>query len=172
MSKFWNIQKYGGVKIMHLANNEHKFYLKVKGDKTGEPFEGDFNVKCILTNEEQVEVAIRVDRYNGGSTTISQAHALINRTVAELELRIKRDEKGKLLAPTWWVDSDFGRTLYDTNVLYSVFEKAMEGEKKWDERIRKLADKTEEDLKKSEQKEAEDKKEAADPKDGTTTYLK
>jgi len=134
---------------MHLADNEHKFYLKVKGEKTGQSFEGDFVVKCILNHEEQIDVAIRVDRYNAGSRTISPNHALMNRTIAELEVRIKVDEKGKPLAPTWWVENDYGRLLYDTNILYSVFAEATKGESIWRDRIAKKAEEAEEDLKES-----------------------
>jgi len=131
---------------MFLSNNEHRFRVKIKGEKTGEWFEGDFTSKCILNNEEQVQIAILVDRYNAGSRTISQNHALINRAVAELEMRIVRDKKGKLLAPTWWVESDHGRLLYDTNVLYEVFTKAVEGEKIWAKRISGEADEAEKNV--------------------------
>lgn len=125
---------------MHLANNEHKFYCKIQGEKTMEWFEGDFVVKCILTNEEQVDIAIRTDRYNAGSKTLPTQHTLINRTIAELEVRIMRDAKGKLQAPTWWIESDGGRLLYDTNVLYHVFAEAMKAEQVFAQRLKDKAE--------------------------------
>lgn len=139
---------------MFLSNNEHKFYFKSKGDVTGQPFEGDFVVKCVLNNMEQVEVGIRTDRYNAGSMTINPAHALINRTIAELEMRV-------IEAPTWWKESDYGRTLYDTNILYEVFAKTMEGQKIWHERLKKEADEAEKDADKSQKaKKAKEEKPA------------
>lgn len=135
---------------MFLANNEHKFYLKAKGEKSGQSFEGDFTVKCILNIEEEVEVAIRTDRYNAGSKTLNPSMALINRTIAELEMRI-------IKAPTWWTDSGYGRTLVDKNVVYDVFTKAMEGEKVWADRLKSEAEEAEAEAEKS-QKKKEDKK--------------
>lgn len=127
---------------MFLTNNEHKFYLKAKGEKTAEAFEGDFTTKCILNQQEQVEVALRTDRYNGGSKTISPTHALINRTVAELEVRM-------IKAPTWWTDSDSGRLLYDTNILFDVFTETMKGEKVWADRLKGEVENAEKDAEKS-----------------------
>jgi|GEM_PF-2993310 len=137
---------------MFLSNNEHKFYFKDKGERTGQSFEGDFVAKCILNQIEQIEVALRVDRYNGGSKTISPGHALMNRAIAELEIRLVK-------APTWWTDSDGGRTLYDSNILYSVFEEAFKGEKAWAERLKKEAEEAEGTAEKSQKAKEAKKKE-------------
>jgi len=134
---------------MHLTNNEHKFYFKKKGDISGQSFEGDFTVKCVLNIEEQVQVGILVDRYNAGSRTLDPNRALMNRSIAELEMRIVKDKEEKFLCPTWWTESDFGRTLYDYNILYSVFSQAMDAEKDWKDRINKEVKKAEKDVKKS-----------------------
>lgn len=135
---------------MFLANNEHKFYFKQKGDVTGQSFEGDFVCKCVLSNVEMIEVGLRVDRYNGGSKTLNPALALMNRTIAECEVRI-------IKAPTWWQESDSGRSLYDSNILYSVFTEVMKGEKEWADRLKKEADEAEAAAEKS-QKAKEAKK--------------
>jgi hypothetical protein len=135
---------------MHLANNEHKFYFKEKGVISNQWFEGDFSVKCVLTIEEQVRVGVLVDRYNGGSRTLDPNRALMNRSIAEMEVRIIYDNDNKPLCPTWWSENGFGRTLIDSNILYSVFSKAMEGEKKWMKDLEKEADKSEKEVDKSE----------------------
>jgi hypothetical protein len=134
---------------MHLANNEHKFYFKEKGEVSNQWFEGDFSVKCVLTIEEQVRVGVLVDRYNGGSRTLEPNRSLMNRAIAEMEVRIANNEKGKPLCPSWWAENDFGRTLYDSNILYSVFSKALEAEKKWADSLEKEADKSEKEVEKS-----------------------
>lgn len=140
---------------MHLANNEHKFYFKEKGTTSDQWFEGDFTVKCVLNIEEQVRVGVLVDRYNGGSRTLEPNRALMNRAIAEMEVRVATNKESKPLCPTWWTESDYGRTLYDSNILYSVFSKAMDAEKQWTERLNKEADKSEKEVEKSEKIRAE-----------------
>lgn len=140
---------------MHLPNNEYKFYFKEKGEVSGQWFEGDFTVKCVLNIEEQVQVGILVDRYNGGSRTIDPSRSLMNRTIAELEVRLSYDKNDKPLCPTWWEDSVFGRKLIDHNILYGVFAKAMEGEANWKKALNKEGDKAEKEVKKSEKVKAE-----------------
>lgn len=126
---------------MHLQDNDYTFYCKVQGEKSKEWFEGNFTVKSLLNQEEMVDVAIRTDRYNGGSKNLPTQHALINRAIAELEVRIVKDKKtNKMLCPTWWTESDFGRLLYDTNVVYHVFAEAMKAEDNW---YKKLTEKSE-----------------------------
>ena len=125
-----------------IQNNEYTFHVKVQGEKTKEQYEGTFTVKCILNQEEMVDVALRTDRYCGGSKNLANQYILVNRSIAELEVRIIKDEKtGKMKAPTWWIESDSGRLLYDTNVVYKVFADAMKAEEQW---YKKLADKVEE----------------------------
>lgn len=111
-----------------LPSNEYTFTLKVKGDKTKSSYEGPFTVKCLLSNGELIDVGLRIDAYNRGSTTVPQGIALLNRALAELEVRI-------IKAPSWWKDSNSGRDLLDTNVIYEVFEKSLDAEKVYDERI-------------------------------------
>lgn len=129
---------------MFLANNEYTFYCKVVGETTGEPFEGDFTVKCILNNEEQIDIAMRTDRYNGGSKTLAPQFALFNRTLAEIEVRIIK-KGNKTLAPTWWNESDGGRLLYDTNIVYHVFTEALKAQQVWNDRLKAKADQMEKD---------------------------
>lgn len=134
---------------MHLTNNEYRFYFKEKGDISGQWFEGDFVVKCVLNIEEQVQVGILVDRYNGGSRTLDPNRALMNRSIAEMEMRLAKDNEGDPICPTWWTENGFGRTLYDSNILYSVFSEAMNAEKSWKDSLNKEVKKAEKDAKKS-----------------------
>ena len=140
---------------MHLADNEHTFYCKVQGEKTRSWYEGDFTVSCILNQEELVDVALRTDRYCGGSKNLSSQYVLINRSIAELEVRIVKDAKtGKMKAPTWWTESDNGRLLYDTNVVYRVFAEAMKAEEEWNKRLASKVEDAEKQAKEAAQKEA------------------
>ena len=119
---------------MFLPNNESTFHFKKQGERSKEWFEGVFTVKCLLNQAEQIQVAIINDRYNGGVSTLPPKYALLNRTLAELEARIVK-------APTWWTESQGGKTLYDTDIIFEVFKKAFEAEESW---LKKVEDATKE----------------------------
>ena len=113
---------------MFLPGNEFTFHFKEQCNATKEWYEGDFTVKCLLTNAEQSEIALRTDRYNQGSRSLAPQFALFNRTLAELELRI-------IKSPTWWKESDSGRTLYDPEIVYAVFKESMKGPEEWSKKL-------------------------------------
>jgi hypothetical protein len=118
---------------MLLENNEHTFHLKVQGEKTQEWFEGDFTVHCVLNNSQQMDVALRADRYNGGSRTLPEQYRVFNRMMAELDVRIKK-------SPTWWQESNGGWNMHDSNVVNEVFVETLKGEKVWSDRLKAKAD--------------------------------
>jgi hemolysin activation/secretion protein len=121
-----------------LPSNEYSFSLSAQGEKTKQKFEGSFTVKCLLSNKELIEVGLRTDAYNNGSQSVSTTGVgLMNRAIAYLEVAITK-------APSWWKDSDSGRELLDRNVLYEVYNKALDAEKVYDERISKAAEEAEE----------------------------
>jgi hypothetical protein len=115
-----------------LPSNESSFHLKVVGNRTKNTYEGDFVVKTYLTNSELIDVGLRLDTYNRGSQTVNQGVTLLNRAIAELEVRI-------LKAPSWWKDSDHGRNLFDTNILLELFNKVMDAEASYGEKIEEVA---------------------------------
>jgi hypothetical protein len=125
-----------------LPTNEATFELvddkgqPYVGDKTGKKYEGQFTVKCVLTNAESMQVAINAERYNGGVATLPQYYRLFNRALAEAETRVCWDkEKKKARAPGWWVDSDLGRELLDQNVVFEIYNKCMAAEKEWQAKL-------------------------------------
>jgi hypothetical protein len=128
--------------MFQLPNNEYSFYTKVVGEKTQEHLEGSFTVKCLLSQAELVEVAIRTEQYNQG-TALPAQFALINRAIAELEVRI-------IKSPTWWSERGNGRDLYDTNVVFHVFKEAFKAEEEWKKRIEEKAKEAESKAKEEE----------------------
>jgi hypothetical protein len=128
---------------MYLPKNEFTFYCKVQGQKTKQWFEGNFIVKCCLTIEEQVQVAIDTDRLNQGSITIAPEYALLNRSLAEVNMRIVFDKDNKPQCPTWWTENRNGSKLMDSNVIFYIFSEAMKAEKDWADRLENDAKQTE-----------------------------
>ena len=133
-----------------LPNNESSFHVKVSGNRTKQSYEGDFIVKTYLTNAELIDVGLRFDTYNRGSQTVGTGISLLNRAMAELEVRV-------LKAPSWWKDSDHGRNLFDTNVVLELFNKVMDAESAYGDKMEeagKAADKAAEASTSKKKKEA------------------
>ena len=120
-----------------LPVNEVTITFESVGEFTKKRFVGDFTFKCVLNNAESMQAAIMADRYNGGSTTLPTEVALYNRATAELELRIKS-------SPKWWSDSDSGRTLMDRGIVFELFNKAMDAQIQWKEKLTEEAKTVEE----------------------------
>lgn len=130
------------------VSNEYTFMLSSKGESTEQKYEGAFKVKCLLTNAEKVNIGLRLDSYNGGSKTVAAGVAILNATLAELDVRV-------IEAPSFWKDSDNGRELMDTNIVYEVFAKANEAEADFKKRLKEVADKAEKDAEESVKKKKE-----------------
>jgi hypothetical protein len=123
-----------------LPPNEASFEFECVGDKTGKKYDGTFTVKCVLANEETIDAALRAERYNGGVATLAAYYKLFNRALAEAEVRVRYDkEKKRQMAPSWWIDSDAGRTLLDQNVVFDVYSKCIEAEKNWNDSVKRMA---------------------------------
>jgi hypothetical protein len=127
---------------MFLPSIETQVEFECTGETTSKRYSGSFTIKCVLNNFEATEVILRSDRYNGGSQTLPVQTALFNRAIAELELRIKS-------SPDWWSKSDSGRLIYDQNVVFELFNKALEAQQEWKERLSNEASKSEGKSKKS-----------------------
>lgn len=126
-----------------LPDKNHTFTVDVVGERTKERFQGSFTVKAMLTIAETVDVGLRTDAYNNGSRTIGERIYLMNRAIAEMEVRLASDPKKGLLAPSWWKDSDGGRQLLDLNVLYDVYNKALSAETEYEKKLTGSADEVE-----------------------------
>lgn len=135
---------------MFLANNQETFHVKIQGDKTKEWFEGDFTVLCLLDMGQQMDVALRTDRYNGGSKTLPEQFKLFNRMIAELDVRVTK-------SPTWWSESSGGWNLHDTNIVREVFVKAIEAEDGFGKKVAEKAETTEARAEKQPAKKADEK---------------
>lgn len=140
---------------MFLPSTETQFEFECTGETTSKRYSGSFTIKSVLNNFESAEVVMRADRYNGGSQTLPVQTALFNRAIAELEMRIKA-------SPDWWTKSDSGRLMYDQNVVFELFNKVLEAQKEWKDRLNTEASKSE-----SASKSKKGKKDA--DKEGNTT---
>lgn len=133
---------------MDIPSRETSFYFKDKGERTRKNFEGTFTVKALLTQQEIVDVGMLLDQYSRGSKTLPQGVALLNRAFAELDVRI-------IKAPSFWKDSNQGRDLLDTNIVFGVYKAAMDAETEYDKKLDEAAKQADEVSKPRPKKEAE-----------------
>lgn len=129
-----------------LPSNEHTFQFRGTGERTKVTYSGTFKVKCLLNVNEQVEVALRHDSYTRQSKTLLPRAALLARAIAELEIRV-------IEKPAFWKDCEEGRSLLDENIVFEVFNAALEAEKVFEERVKAANKDAEESISKSAKKE-------------------
>lgn len=121
---------------MNLPKNTYTFTFREKGEKTKKTYEGTFVVKCLLTALEVGQVAINQDVLNGGVKNIPSGVAILNRALAELDVRIEK-------APSFWKDANNGRDLMDLNIILEVYNKALDAETDYEKRINEEAEQAE-----------------------------
>lgn len=135
------------------VSNEFTFSVRITGEKTKRIFEGQFTVKCNLTYQEQINLGLLLDEYNRGSRTVPEGIMRMNRALAEMDIRIVLEPRtGSQKSPSWWKDSDGGRTLIDKNVVLEVFLKSLEAEGDFDKRIEEESKRAEAEVEKQTKK--------------------
>ena len=99
------------------------FSVNVTGDKTYEQFFGEFEVKTMLSHEDNLQQdRMRREFLAGPDGVKSSANAeAIAEVFSQLRVRVLR-------SPTWWGESNHGINLYDNNVVREVYEKATAAE--------------------------------------------
>lgn len=119
-------------KIKHLPKSipdrAKEFEIKVKGALTGEEYEGEF--KCQIPRlREQAMIAKEKAFLNAGfDATLDKAIKSLHHMVAYLKHTIKD-------APDWFMQTDYGYDLYDTNVVEEVYHSVLKLEEEWLETV-------------------------------------
>jgi hypothetical protein len=134
-------------------SNEYTFKVSIVGERSKKTYEGQFTVKCVLNYQEQVNVGLLLDEYNRGSRTVPEGTFRMNRALAEMDVRVVIDDRtGQQKAPSWWRDSNGGRTMIDKNVVLEVFLKALDAETDYDKRVEESSKDAEESVEKQTKK--------------------
>ena len=115
------------------------FEINEIGSETGNPFNGTFKVKTLLSRREEF-IADERRRSIVGTLANGVAPSLGGEAFMQGQLFVRIVE-----APKWWEDSDSGLDLKDLNVIVAVFNAAMKAEK---DRKDKVKDDSQKALKK------------------------
>lgn len=109
-----------------LPANKKEFTIDVpEGDVTKQRFKGKFECSCVQTLGQKAESDLLQKKLNAGlEGALTEETKVFHLVVAQLSTRLTA-------APQWWIDSDGGRNLLDTNVLYELYKQCVTAETDW-----------------------------------------
>lgn len=114
--------------VKQLPPNEIVFDLMVEGDTTKKMWTGKFKSVCVPTIGQKARASIIEAQLNNDLLNLDEATKIYHRMVSQCQVRI-------LEAPDWWIASSSGQNLLDFNVLYEVWQKCIDAEGKWREKV-------------------------------------
>jgi hypothetical protein len=117
---------------MELPNNETTFDIDVVGDTTFKRYEGQFNVRCILTMGQKHAMELEKTRLLGNYANPTED--LVGIAIIFANLRAKVID-----GPEFWKQSQGGATIKDENVLVEVYNKILKAETEWREKVKEMA---------------------------------
>lgn len=117
---------------MELPKNESVFDIDINGDTSGKRYEGQFSVRCVLNMGQKHAMELEKTRLMGNHS--SPTDELIGYAVLFANLRAKIMD-----GPEWWKQSIGGSNIMDENVLVAVYNKILDAEVQWKEKVKEMA---------------------------------
>jgi hypothetical protein len=121
---------------MALPDNEHVFEFEATGDTTGKKYDGQFSCVCVLDMLQKQLIGIEKTKLQADFTNPDPELKGIAHILSNLRVRI-------IDSPEWWQQSNGGYSIQDENIIVLLYDKVMEGETKWREKLQKMAQKAE-----------------------------
>lgn len=111
-----------------LPEMDFEFKVQTKGNETGKEWVGDFKYRRP-TLGGRARISITRTRLNGDLENIDDAEVRqLNDALAHLRHTLTK-------FPQWWADSMFGMELYDGNLVSEIYNKCMDFEAEWKEKV-------------------------------------
>ena len=107
-----------------LPKIERSFPFEAVGDLTGKKYDGNFQVKAILNFGDKHQLELQKTLLQADTRSPTPGLRGVAQILAELSIRI-------IEAPTWWQQSNGGRTILDENVVLALYDKVVEQEDEW-----------------------------------------
>ena len=121
-----------------------KFSVSVIGEETGTSFTGDFVVKTLMTRRDSFTADERKRLIIGNVSNPAMVPSNIHGEAYMLSQLSVRVVNG----PDWWIRSDSGMDLADSNIIGEIFRLALEKEDERKAALGKTAEKALEKLSK------------------------
>lgn len=113
-----------------LPSVEFNFDIEVVGSLTGHKYIGSF--KFTIPNiARNSQIALFEARLNEGlQDSLDPSTALMHYMISYLKFTLDPDS-----LPAWWKEAKHGYSLYDPNVVTSIYQKCAEFEKEWQDKV-------------------------------------
>lgn len=107
-----------------LPKIERAFDFEEKGEITGKKYDGQFLVKSLLNFGDKHQLELQKTLLQADTRAPTPGLRGIAQIIAELGVRVVN-------APTWWEQSNGGRSIVDENVVLALYDKVLEQEDEW-----------------------------------------
>lgn len=113
-----------------LPPAETDIELDVEGSLTKHRYKGTFKY-CIPNIAKNSQIALFEARLNEGlQDSLDPSTALLHYMISYLKFTLDPES-----LPAWWKDAKHGYSLYDPNVVTTLYQKCAEFEREWQEKI-------------------------------------
>ena len=107
-----------------IPSKDSTFHIEIMGELTKTQYQGEFTCK-ILNHKGRALVDKHRAFLNGESPNQLELETLtLHHRIAHLRYALTK-------FPNWWLESDLGYELYDSNVVTEVYGKVMQAEREW-----------------------------------------
>jgi len=110
-----------------LPSMSHKFKFQAVGKESNINWVGDFEYQRPSIGERGQIDRLRAS-LNGDLSTIDVTTDDLHSAMAHLRYTLKK-------FPDWWRDSQFGASLYDTNIILDLYKECASFERDWQKRV-------------------------------------
>ena len=110
-----------------LPDMSHSFKIDVIGNESGKNWTGEF-VYHRPTLGDRSRIDQMRARLSGDLDSLSQEVDEFNQSISHLRFTLKK-------FPEWWVESNYGLDLYDGNVISEVYNRCLDYETKFLDRV-------------------------------------
>ena len=109
--------------VTTLPSMESTFTIKLKGSNTKQLWEGKFTYKRPNIGT-QSEISKTTARLNEDLKNLDEDMQFLHRILSVLKHTL-------IDAPEWWISSQYGLDLYDTNVIFEIYKTIQDFENEW-----------------------------------------
>lgn len=111
-----------------LPEDEHTFYVDLKGNVTNTHYRGEFRCKIPRTKTH-----LEIDKHRAALCGdmveyLQPSTVIMYKMLAYLRFTLKE-------YPSWWRESDLGGDLYDANVVEKVYDEVLTLEGEWLDKV-------------------------------------
>lgn len=109
---------------MDLPKNEKTFTVDITGETTGQQYQGEFTVVCVLNMLKRRQLELEKTRLKADTLNPTAGLEALAQVMSHLRVRI-------INGPEWWKQSEGGLNIMDENVIVELYDKCLEQELAW-----------------------------------------